>query len=306
MPPAADNPRPDLFLATVLVTDAGLSDRLRDAPHVLRRRPSPAVRRLDAIDCRSWTCLRRNNVRVQRAAGRAGRWSSRTASAATRTCGASSRPLSRPTTGSCSSITWAPAASDLAAYDPERYGSLDGLRRRRAGDLPRARARGRGLRRALGQLDDRRARGRARSRSGSAQLVLVGPVAALHRRRGLRRRVRRARTSTELLESLESNFLGWSSAMAPAIMGNADRPELGEELTDSFCRTDPEIAARFARVDVHLRQPRRPGRRSRVPDAGAAVQRRRDRARRGRRVRARAASRLACSCGWRRPGTART
>ena len=36
--------------------------------------------------------------------------------------------------------------------------------------------------------------------------------------------------------------------MAPVIMGNADRPELGEELTNSFCRTDPEIAAQFARV----------------------------------------------------------
>jgi sigma-B regulation protein RsbQ len=36
--------------------------------------------------------------------------------------------------------------------------------------------------------------------------------------------------------------------MAPVIMGNADRPELGEELTASFCRTDPEIARRFARV----------------------------------------------------------
>ena len=52
----------------------------------------------------------------------------------------------------------------------------------------------------------------------------------------------------ELLESLESNYLGWSSAMAPVIMGNPDRPELGEELRESFCRTDPEIAARFARV----------------------------------------------------------
>jgi sigma-B regulation protein RsbQ len=52
----------------------------------------------------------------------------------------------------------------------------------------------------------------------------------------------------ELLESLDSNFLGWSSTMAPVIMGNPERPELGEELTDSFCRTDPEIAARFARV----------------------------------------------------------
>src|SRR4051794_18542441 len=52
----------------------------------------------------------------------------------------------------------------------------------------------------------------------------------------------------ELLDSLNSNFLGWSSAMAPVIMGNADRPELGEELTESFCRTDPAIARRFAEV----------------------------------------------------------
>lgn len=52
----------------------------------------------------------------------------------------------------------------------------------------------------------------------------------------------------DLLESLESNYLGWSSAMAPVIMGRADRPELGEELTESFCRTDPSIARQFAQV----------------------------------------------------------
>jgi sigma-B regulation protein RsbQ len=52
----------------------------------------------------------------------------------------------------------------------------------------------------------------------------------------------------ELLGSLDSNYLGWSSAMAPVIIGNPDRPELGEELTNSFCRMDPEIARRFARV----------------------------------------------------------
>ena len=52
----------------------------------------------------------------------------------------------------------------------------------------------------------------------------------------------------ELLDSLESNYLGWSSVMAPVIMGNSDRPDLGEELRASFCRTDPEIARRFARA----------------------------------------------------------
>jgi sigma-B regulation protein RsbQ len=52
----------------------------------------------------------------------------------------------------------------------------------------------------------------------------------------------------ELLQFLESNHMGWSAQMAPAIMGNPDRPELGDELTNSFCRTDPEIAKAFARV----------------------------------------------------------
>jgi sigma-B regulation protein RsbQ len=52
----------------------------------------------------------------------------------------------------------------------------------------------------------------------------------------------------ELLEFLAVNHMGWSTAMAPVIMGNADRPELGEELTNSFCRTDPQIAAAFARA----------------------------------------------------------
>jgi sigma-B regulation protein RsbQ len=51
-----------------------------------------------------------------------------------------------------------------------------------------------------------------------------------------------------LLDSLDSNYLGWSSAMAPVIMGNPERPELGAELTNSFCRTNPEIAKHFARV----------------------------------------------------------
>jgi sigma-B regulation protein RsbQ len=50
----------------------------------------------------------------------------------------------------------------------------------------------------------------------------------------------------ELLESLGSNYLGWSSVMAPLIVGNRERPELGDELTASFCRMDPDIARRFA------------------------------------------------------------
>jgi sigma-B regulation protein RsbQ len=51
-----------------------------------------------------------------------------------------------------------------------------------------------------------------------------------------------------LLDSLDSNHLGWSTQMAPVIMGNPDRPELAQELTNSFCSTDPGIARQFARV----------------------------------------------------------
>jgi sigma-B regulation protein RsbQ len=52
----------------------------------------------------------------------------------------------------------------------------------------------------------------------------------------------------ELLESLDANYLGWSAAMAPVIMGTPHRPELNEELTNSFCATDPQIARVFART----------------------------------------------------------
>jgi sigma-B regulation protein RsbQ len=52
----------------------------------------------------------------------------------------------------------------------------------------------------------------------------------------------------DLLDALDSNHLGWSAGMAPVIMGNADRPELAQELTASFCRTDPRVASTFARA----------------------------------------------------------
>ncbi|KFF60949.1 sigma factor sigB regulation protein rsbQ [Cryobacterium sp. MLB-32] len=51
-----------------------------------------------------------------------------------------------------------------------------------------------------------------------------------------------------LVDALDMNYLGWATAMAPVIMGNPDRPELGEELTAQFCATDPVMARHFAEV----------------------------------------------------------
>jgi sigma-B regulation protein RsbQ len=82
-----------------------------------------------------------------------------------------------------------------------------------------------------------------------AKLVLIGPSPRYIDSPAEQYTGGFARSDIEaLLDSLDSNYLGWSSQMAPVIMGNADRPELGDELTNSFCRTDPEIAKKFARV----------------------------------------------------------
>jgi len=136
--------------------------------------------------------------------------------------------------------------SDAAAYDPDRYGSLEGyaedvLEICRTLELEDAIFVGHSVSSMVGALAAAREPGRI------GKLVMVGPSPRYIDDDGYRGGFTRADID-ELLASLDSNFLGWSSAMAPVIMGNPDRPELGAELTESFCRTDPDIAARFARV----------------------------------------------------------
>ena len=136
--------------------------------------------------------------------------------------------------------------SDLSAFSPEKYASLAGY----ADDLVEVCQElaltdvvfvGHSVSAMIGVLAARR------SPDLFAKLVLVGPspryvndgdyIGGFDRQ-----------DIEELLDSLDSNYLGWSRAMAPVIMGTPDRPELGEELANSFCRTDPEIARHFARV----------------------------------------------------------
>jgi sigma-B regulation protein RsbQ len=136
--------------------------------------------------------------------------------------------------------------SDLSAYDPVRHGSLDGYAEDvvelcRELEITDGVFVGHSVSAMIGVLAARR------DPTLFGRLVLVGPSPRYIDDEGYAGGFSRADID-ELLESLESNFLGWSSVMAPAIVGNPDRPELGEELTNSFCRTDPDIAARFARV----------------------------------------------------------
>ncbi len=136
--------------------------------------------------------------------------------------------------------------SDLAAYDAERYSSLSGyaddvLQICRELDLHDVIFVGHSVSAMIGALAE------VQEPDRFARLVFVGPSPRYVDDDGYVGGFSEADIS-ELLDSLDSNYLGWSSAMAPVIMGNPDRPELGQELTGSFCRTDPEIARRFARV----------------------------------------------------------
>ena len=136
--------------------------------------------------------------------------------------------------------------SDASAYDARRYASLDGyatdiLDICRELELEDVVFVGHSVAAMMGVL------AAAREPERFGRLVLVGPSPRYIDDAGYHGGFSREDID-ELLESLESNYLGWSSVMAPVIMGNADRPELSDELTNSFCRSDPEIARRFARV----------------------------------------------------------
>jgi sigma-B regulation protein RsbQ len=136
--------------------------------------------------------------------------------------------------------------SDLGAYDPRRYGDLQGyaedvLEICSALALEDVIFVGHSVSAMIGAL------AAAAEPERFSRLILVGPSPRYVDEEGYTGGFTREDIEG-LLESLESNYLGWSSSLAPVIAGNPDRPELGEELTNSFCRTDPEIAAQFARV----------------------------------------------------------
>ena len=136
--------------------------------------------------------------------------------------------------------------SDLAAYDAAKYADLEGyaddvVEIGRALGLKDAVFVGHSVSAMIGALACAKAPGMF------SDLVMVGPSPRYVDDGDYIGGFSQAQVE-ELLEFLAENHLGWSTAMGPAIMGNPDRPELGEALANSFCATDPEIARQFARV----------------------------------------------------------
>ena len=136
--------------------------------------------------------------------------------------------------------------SELSAYDPAKYAELGGyaddiVEIGRELGLSKATFVGHSVSAMIGILASLKAP------DLFEKLVLVGPSPRYINDNGYVGGFT-AEQIDELLNFLSENYMGWSAAMAPMIMGNPERPELGEELTNSFCRTDPEIAKAFARV----------------------------------------------------------
>jgi sigma-B regulation protein RsbQ len=136
--------------------------------------------------------------------------------------------------------------SDRAAYDPVKYDSLHGyaddvLEILETLDLRDAVYVGHSVAATIGVLAE------TGNPDRFGALVLVGPSPRYIDDDDYRGGFERADIEG-LLDALDANYLGWSQTMAPVIMGNAERPDLGRQLTDSFCSVDPEIARHFARV----------------------------------------------------------
>ena len=135
--------------------------------------------------------------------------------------------------------------SDLAAYDPEKYGRLEGYAEDvldvcRALDLRDVVFVGHSVSAMVGVLAANAEPERF------AHLIMVGPSPRyLNDAPDYVGGFERADIEG-LLETMDRNYIGWANFLAPAIMKNPDRPELGQELTESFCSTDPTIARRFA------------------------------------------------------------
>lgn len=139
--------------------------------------------------------------------------------------------------------------SDLSQYDRQKYNSLHGYARDvldicEALDLKEVIFVGHSVSSMIGLL------AAVRAPQYFKKLIFIGPSPRYLNEEGYVGGFE-ADDLASLFEFMDSNYLGWSSQLAPAIMGNADHPEHGAFLTNSFCMTDPEIARQFARVTFY-------------------------------------------------------
>jgi sigma-B regulation protein RsbQ len=134
--------------------------------------------------------------------------------------------------------------SDWSAYDPTRYSTLDAYAEDvldicRALDLRDVIFVGHSVSSMVGVLAAKREPDRF------SKLIMVGPSPRYINDGDYVGGFERPDIEG-LLDLMDRNYIGWANFLAPVIMKNDDRPELTQELQESFCSTDPKIARRFA------------------------------------------------------------
>jgi sigma-B regulation protein RsbQ len=136
--------------------------------------------------------------------------------------------------------------SDIKSYNKERYSDLAGyaedvLEICEILDLKNIIFVGHSVSSMIGML------AAIKSPERFANVIMVGPSARYINDEGYLGGFAK-KDILDLLDTMESNYIGWANFLAPAIMKNPEKPELGAELTESFCSTDPIIARQFAEV----------------------------------------------------------
>jgi sigma-B regulation protein RsbQ len=136
--------------------------------------------------------------------------------------------------------------SDISAYHPERYASLRGYAQDvldicDAFQLSDVLFVGHSVSSMIGLL------AAIEAPHYFQKLIMVGPSPCYLNDEGYKGGFER-KDIESLLDTMEKNYIGWANFLAPAIMGQPNRPHLGKELTESFCSTDPLIANQFARA----------------------------------------------------------
>lgn len=134
--------------------------------------------------------------------------------------------------------------SDISAYNPERYATLQGYAKdvlEICADLQLSDAVfvGHSVSSMIGML------AAIEQPKYFSRLVMIGPSPSYLNDADYTGGFSR-KDIEGLLDMMDKNYIGWANFIAPNIMGNTDRPALGDELAQSFCSTDPVIARRFA------------------------------------------------------------
>jgi len=138
-------------------------------------------------------------------------------------------------------------ASDLQAYDKQRYATLDGYAKDiveicEALDLTEVTLCGHSVSGIIGLLAAQQIPQRI-----AAQILICPSPCFLNLPPDYQGGFAEA-DLLELMDLMDKNYIGWANYLAPLVIGDPDAASFSTELSDSFCSTNPVTAKNFAKA----------------------------------------------------------